>query len=111
MNWLKKLPGYQRTPYGFELRLLRIMPRVLLLGTLLPLLLSGLARLFYTRGTAAEIERHIQLFDFGMIGLAVLVWSAVVIVSFGCVIVWLMKGPAYVADGFEVSHSDQPKQD
>ena len=46
-----------------------------------------------------------------MIGLAVLIWTAVVIVSFGCVIVWLMKGPAYVADGFEVSHSDQPKQD
>jgi hypothetical protein len=48
MNWLRKLPGYQRTPYGFELRLLRMMPRVLVLGTLLPLLLSGLARLFFT---------------------------------------------------------------
>jgi len=111
MNWLKKLPGYQRTPYGFELRLLRMMPRVLLLGTLLPLLLSGLARLFYTQGTAAEIERLIQVFDFGMIGLAVLVWTAVFTVSFGCVIVWLMKGPAYVADGYDVSHSDKPKQD
>ncbi len=111
MNWLKKLPGYQRTPYGFEWRLLRMMPRVLLLGTLLPLLLSGLARLFYTQGTAAEIERRVQLFDFGMIGLAVLVWTAVFTVSLGCVVVWLMKGPAYVADGYEVSHSDKPKVD
>lgn len=111
MNWLKKLPGYQRTPYGFELRLLRMMPRVLLLGTLLPLLLSGLARLLYTQGTAAEIERRIQVFDFGMFGLVILVWTAVVTVSFGCVIVWLMKGPAYVADGYDVSHSDNPKQD
>ena len=111
MNWLRKLPGYQQTPYGFEWRLLRVMPRVLLLGSLLPLLLSGLARLFYTQGTPAEIERHIQLFDFGMIGLAVLIWTAVVTVSLGCVIVWLMKGPAYVADGYDVSHSDKPKQD
>lgn len=111
MNWLKKLPGYQRTPYGFELRLLRMMPRVLVLGTLLPLLLSGLARLFYTQGSGAEIARHIEIFDFGMIGLAVLIWTTVVTVSFGCVIVWLMKGPAYVADGFDVSHSDQPKLD
>lgn len=111
MNWLKKLPGYQRTPYGFELRLLRMMPRVLALGTLLPLLLSGLARLFFTAGTAAEIARHVEVFDFAMIGLAVLIWSAAVTVSFGCVIVWLMKGPAYVADGFDVPHSDKPKLD
>lgn len=109
MDWLKKLPGYQRTPYGFELRLLRKMPRVLLLGTLLPVLLSGLARLFLTKGSPAEIERHLQMFDFGMIGLVILIWTAVGTVSFGCVIVWLMKGPAYVADGYEVSHSDRPK--
>lgn len=111
MNWLKKLPGFQRTPYGFEWRLLRLMPRVLVLGTLLPLLLSGLARLLFTQGSVAEIERKTLLFDFGMIGLGVLVWTAVVTVSIGCMIVWLMKGPAYVADGYEVSHSDKPKPD
>ncbi|MDD2917931.1 hypothetical protein [Rhodoferax sp.] len=111
MNWLKKLPGYQRTPYGFELRLLRMMPRVLLLGTLLPLLLSGLARLFYTEGSTAEVARHIEVFDFAMIGLAVLLLTAVLTISIGCVIVWLMKGPAYVADGYDVSHSDKPKRD
>lgn len=111
MNWLKKLPGYQRTPYGFEWRLLRMMPRVLVLGSLLPLLLSGLARLFYTDGSAAEIERHIAVFDFAMIGLAVLLLTAVLTISIGCVIVWLMKGPAYVADGYDVSHSDKPKLD
>ena len=111
MNWLNKLPGYERTPYGLEWRLLRLMPHVLVLGTLLPLLLAGLARLFFTQGSAAEIERNILLFDFAMIGLGVLVWTAVVTVSLGCVIVWLMKGPAYVADGYDVSHSDKPKQD
>ncbi len=25
------------------------------------------------------------------------------------IIVWLMKGPAYVADSYEVSHSDKPR--
>ncbi len=111
MDWLKKLPGYKRTPYGFEWRLLRMMPRVLVLGSLLPLLLSGLARLFYTDGNAAENARHIEIFDFAMIGLAALILSTVVTISIGCVIVWLMKGPAYVADGYEVSHSDKPKLD
>jgi hypothetical protein len=32
----------------------------------------------------------------------------VLTVVIGCVIVWLMKGPAYVADGYHVSHSDKP---
>ena len=44
-----------------------------------------------------------------MIGLAILIWTLVVTVAIGCVIVWLMKGPAYVADGLPVSHSDTPR--
>jgi hypothetical protein len=44
-----------------------------------------------------------------MIGLVISIWSLVLTVTIGCVIVWLMKGPAYVADGYEVSHSDAPK--
>jgi hypothetical protein len=29
-------------------------------------------------------------------------------VAIGCVIVMLMKGPAYVADAYELPHRDQP---
>ena len=32
MSWLNKLPGFQRTPYGFEWRLLRLLPHILLAG-------------------------------------------------------------------------------
>lgn len=109
MNWLRKLPGYQRTPYGKEWRLLRLMPKVWLAGTVLPAVLAGLARFFITGGTAAELDRNIQLFDFLMIGLGIFIWTLVLVVTIGCIIVWLMKGPAYVADGFDVSHSDFPK--
>jgi hypothetical protein len=38
----------------------------------------------------------------------VLHWTLVLTVGIGCVIVMLMKGPAFVADGFEVQHSDRP---
>lgn len=109
MNWLRKLPGFQQTPYGFELRLLRLMPTVCVAGTFLPALMSFAARFLITDGSAAELARRIQLFDFMMIGLLIFIWSLVVTVTIGCVIVWLMKGPAYVADGFEVSHSDAPR--
>lgn len=110
MNWLRKLPGYQRTPAGFELRLLRMMPTVWLAGTLLPALMAFAARYLLTGDTAAELARNIQMFDYAMIGLVILLWTLVLTVTIGCIIVWLMKGPAYVADGYEVSHSDKPRR-
>ncbi len=109
MNGLRKLPGYQRTPAGFEWRLLRQMPSVCLAATALPALMALAARWVLVADTAAELARKIQLFDFMMIGLALFIWTLVLTVTIGCVIVWLMKGPAYVADGFEVSHSDKPR--
>lgn len=110
MNWLRKLPGYQRTPAGFELRLLRLMPSIWLAGTLLPALMAFAARHLLTGNTAAELARNIQMFDYAMIGLVILIWTLVLTVTIGCIIVWLMKGPAYVADGYEVSHSDKPRR-
>ena len=110
VNRLKGLPGYQRTPTGFEWRLLRMMPTAWLAGTLLPALMALAARWFITAANAAELARNIQLFDYLMIGLVVFVWTLVLTVTIGCIIVWLMKGPAYVADGYEVSHSDTPRR-
>lgn len=109
MKWLNKLPGFQQTPYGFEWRVLRLLPHALLAGTVLPALGAVLARFLMTHGSLSEIERHIQTFDFLMIGIAVFVWTAALTVGIACIIIWLMKGPAYVADGYEVSHSDEPK--
>ncbi len=107
--WLNILPGFQRTPYGWEWALLRRMPFLGSLGTLIPLLGSVAARFFMRADSAAELARRIQQFDFAMIGVVLFVWALVLTVAIGCVVVWLMKGPAYVADGYEVSHSDEPK--
>ena len=109
MNWLKKLPGYRRTPYGRESQVLRMMPTVGMAGTLLPGLMALSTRWWMTGDNAAELARQIQLFDFVMLGLVIFIWTLILTVSIGCVIVWLMKGPAYVADGYDVSHSDHPR--
>ena len=37
--------------------------------------------------------------------------TAVLTVAIGCVIVAIMKGPAYAADSFPVEHSDRPRPD
>ena len=109
MNWLQKLPGFQRTHYGLEWRLLRWMPQAGMAALLLPALLAWAARHWMTGASSAELARNIAQFDYMMIGLAILLLTLVLTVSIGCVIVWLMKGPAYVADGLEVSHSDRPR--
>jgi hypothetical protein len=110
MDWFQKLPGFQRTPYGLEWRILRLMPQAALAGTALPALMAFAARYLIGGNTAAEVARNLQRFDFMMIGLVILLWTLVVTVTIGCVIVWIMKGPAYVADGLPVSHSDAPRQ-
>ena len=105
----RKVRGFQQTPLWFWWGLLRLMPKVCIAGILLTALMSFGARFLITTGSTAELSRRIQLFDFVMIGLVIFIWTLVLTVTIGCVIVWLMKGPAYVADGYEVSHSDTPK--
>ena len=110
MKWLDKLPGFTRTPHGLEWRLLRLMPTMCIASIVLPALAALLARFVITGNNEAELVRHIQMFDFLMIGLVLFIWSLVLTLAIGCAIVWLMKGPAYVADGYELSHSDKPRQ-
>ena len=90
--------------------MLRLMPTICVASTLLPTLAAVLARFVMTASNEAELARHIQMFDFLMIGLVLFIWSMVMTLAIGCAIVWLMKGPAYVADGYHLSHSDKPRQ-
>jgi hypothetical protein len=111
--WLQKLPGFKRTPYGVECRILRRLPLVLFLSLLVPALVSLLARVLLPVGEAEaalttralEAERLLHLIDYLMIGMASLLWYLIAMLGMGCVIVWLMKGPAYVADGFDFNGS------
>ncbi|MEO7400524.1 MAG: hypothetical protein ABIV07_07120 [Polaromonas sp.] len=109
MNWLKKIPHTRRANSGLEWRLWRRLPLIALLGTLLPLLVLGLVHLLADPQAGADYIRWLQLLDYVVGGVVVFHWSMVVTVGIGCVIVMVMKGPGYVADGYRVSHSDQPR--
>lgn len=100
MNALNRLPGFQRSPPGREWTLFRRLPAILLLGTALPIGLV-LALWWGAPGqpSAAE-ERDLLLLTYQLIGLVVLHWTLVFTVAIGCVIVLVMKGPAYVADAY-----------
>lgn len=110
MNWFNRLPGYKRTPYGLERSILRRLPSILLAGTLLPGI--ALLALWLTQGAnvSAADQRAFWQLGYMVLGGVILHWTLVLTVAIGCVIVMVMKGPAYVADAYPVSHRDQPAQ-
>jgi len=101
MDWFRKLPGATRSAPGLEWRIWRRLPAVLLWGTVLPAL-AALALHFTAAPVPTPAEmRMVQLAQFVLIGAVAFHWTLVITVGMGCVVVMVMKGPAYVADGYE----------
>lgn len=110
MNWLQKLPHTRRAASGLEWTLWRKLPLIALLGTALPLLGLGLVHLLVDAEAGAAQARWLQMADYIAWGVLIFHWTMVITVGIGCIIVMVMKGPGYVADGYNVSHSDRPRK-
>ena len=108
MNWLNKLPGFTRSAPGLEWALWKKLPWITLAGTVLPMALMGLAWLAAPEPLTPASERELTQWLYIAMGVVLLHWTLVLTVAIGCVIVMLMKGPAFVADGLEVQQSDRP---
>ena len=109
MNWLQKISDGRSAEPGLEWTLWRKLPLIAFAGSLLPLLVGGLVWLLGDAEAGAAQERWQQILAYMVLGAILFHWSMVVTVALGCIIVMIMKGPGYVADGFSVSHSDQPR--
>ncbi len=109
MNLFNKLPGFVVTPPGRERTVLRLLPRILLLGTLLLAIPSFAVRLLPLQGSEADIAARIGSVDIHAISLVVLHWSVLFTVAIAAFIVMVMKGPAYVADAYPVEDSEFPE--
>lgn len=100
MGALNRLPGFRRSPHGLEWVLWKRLPAILLLGTILPvaagLLLWWLGPAQPTASEASDLLRV----GYQLAGLVLLHWTLVLTVAIGCVVVLVMKGPAYVADPY-----------
>ncbi|MDX2220503.1 MAG: hypothetical protein SF172_15910 [Burkholderiales bacterium] len=105
---LNKLPGHVRAASGLEWIILRKLPGILLGGLLLIGGITGAFHLWPPAGTATEVAKQLLSIDIFAIGMTVVHLTAVGTVAIGCVVVIIMKGPAYVADGFHVSDADAP---
>lgn len=107
MRWLTKLHG-RKTPPGLELQILKRLPLMTLVGTLCVLALPVIVRLWPDQ-PGVDTAKHIRSVDIFAIATEITLLTAVFTVAIGCVVVHIMKGPAYVADSLEVQHSDRPK--
>ncbi len=102
MNLFNRLPGFTRTPPGKERLVLRWLPRTLLLGTLLLAIPSLLARLL----VSADDSIAVTTTDIYVISLIILHWTVVFTVGIAAFIIMLMKGPAYIADGYPMDEAE-----
>ncbi|MDJ0939305.1 MAG: hypothetical protein QNJ00_06045 [Woeseiaceae bacterium] len=104
VRFLKKVSERVEPP-GLEWKLLKLMPRAMLFGTLVPALLSLGARLLIRDGHPADIAKQVLSVDIFSIALLITAWTAILTVSIGCIVVFIMKGPAYEADSYSIPHN------
>lgn len=101
MSLFNKLPGFVRSAPGWEQRIWRRLPAILLWGTLLPVVLAGINHALAPAAPGASASNGaVLLWDYTMFGVIVLHWTMTLTVAVGCFIVRVMKGPAYVADAY-----------
>jgi hypothetical protein len=108
MRNLNRLSGVRRYPPGVEWLILKRLPLVLLASTATPLCCYLVAYLFPTPAIGETVEKHLATVGIAAVATAVTAWTAVFTVAIGCLIVVLMKGPAYVADQYPLVDADQP---
>lgn len=97
-------------PPGLERRILRQLPRALLIGTLIPVSLSVLIRVL-PPSDDVDPDKAILNVDIFSFATVLTFWMAVFTVAIGCVVVIIMKGPGYVADAYPVAHANRPRDD
>ena len=109
MNWLKKLPHTRTAPSGLEWKLWRRLPLITLVGTLAPFAALLFVHILESVQNAPVDGRWLQTLDYMVIGAVLFHWTVVATLAIGCLIVIVMKGPGYVADGYNLPHSDLPR--
>ena len=104
-----------RYPPGLERVLLRKIPKYLLGSFIIPLFMVIMVRIPVIENlfasTPDEISKLHTTIDFLAIAIIAAILPVILALFIGCIIVILMKGPAYVADAYEVNDADKPDDD
>lgn len=109
MRYLKKLPGFVKSPSGLEWVTLKKIPKIICIGAFLPS--AVILSLYFTNDVLNAEQLKIIYQCLGVLFSLIFFIGTLAI---GCFIVILMKGPAYVADPYELpvendSYENHPK--
>lgn len=111
MSLMNKLPGSRREPPGLEWYILRRMPLWVLIATLIPAAFYLYAAAFPGPADTETVEKYLSSVGIAVIATILTLWTAAFTIAIGCVVVWIMKGPGYVADAYPLVDADQPGSD
>jgi hypothetical protein len=106
MKLFNRLHG-RRVPPGLEWAILKKLPHITLAGLSLPAALAVLVRVLPV-SAGVDVAKHVKTVDIFAIAAAITFLTAVLTVAIGCIVVYIMKGPAYVADAYPLQHADRP---
>lgn len=108
-----KLPGYtsrgKSTP-GLERKVLRAMPYAFLTIIFLCGLPSVMVRWMEWQGSERSVDAFIGRVDMMALGVFFTLFNVAVMVTIGAILITLMKGPGYVADGYKLIDSESPEK-
>jgi len=97
MRYFNKLPGFIKTPSGFEWILFKKIPLLFAAGTAIPC--AAILFIYFNNETLNPEQQKII---YQCLGILFSYWFFVGATAIGCVVVMIMKGPAYVADPYEL---------
>ena len=106
-----KNPQSVRYPAGLEWRLFKKLPLLALVGALLFGLLWLLVNLWPFEGSDQQVRSLVGQLEFALIGALIFYLSMLVAALFGCVMVMIMKGPEYRADGIALIERELPSRE
>lgn len=90
--------------------LLKKLPVLLLGGTVVPALFALAGHLLPPDIPVAVLPGHLQLVNIVAVAVVLTVWTTALTIAIGCCVVVIMKGPAYVADRYDLSDSEAPRR-
>jgi hypothetical protein len=97
MRYFNKLPGFIKTPSGIEWVILKKLPLIFAVCAAIPC--TAILLLYFSNQTLnPEQLKTIYL----CLGILFSIFFFVGATAIGCIVVMIMKGPAYVADPYEL---------
>ncbi|MDQ9172273.1 hypothetical protein Q8A64_17825 [Oxalobacteraceae bacterium R-40] len=96
MSPFNRLPGFKKSALGFECKVLKKLPHIFLIGTTVLLVL-----LFNARSDFFGLDiKDALVMEYTILGSLLFHWMCTLGIGLFCIIVWVMKGPAYVMDPY-----------